>query len=98
MISDIRMLILHNKPPHWRSHIDADTLTIAAIDSYGNYYLIDVVEHFKKYVTLYSVKDHSAQTMATSLFQHFCRFGIHDKPISDPGSDLMSETFISLNK
>ena len=44
------------------------------------------------------MKDHSAQTMATSLFQHFCRFGIHDQLIFDPGSDLMSEIIILLNK
>ena len=70
-----------------------DTLSITPIDSYGNYHLIVVVEHFTKYVSLYPVKDHSAQTMATSLFQHFGRFGI-----SDPGSDLMSEIVILLNK
>ena len=75
-----------------------DTLTITPIDSYGNYLLIVVVEHFTKYVSLYPVKDHSAQTMATSFIQHFCRFGIHDQLISDPGSDLMSEIVILLNK
>ena len=98
MISDIKPLILHNKPPHSRSRIGVDTLTVTPIDSYGNYLLIVVVEHFTKYVSLYPVKDHSAQTMATSLFQHFCRFGIHDQLISDPGSDLMSEIVILLNK
>ena len=75
-----------------------DTLTVTPIDSYGNYLLIDVVQYFTKYVSLYPVKDNSAQTMATSLFQHFCRFGIHDQLISDPGSDLMSEIVILLNK
>ena len=78
--------------------MNLDTLSVTPIDSYGNYLLIFVVEHFTKYVSLYPVKDHSAQTMATSLFQHFCRFGIHDQLISDPGSDIMSEKVIFLNK
>ena len=39
MISDIKPLILHNKPPHSRSRIGVDTLTVTPIDSYGNYLL-----------------------------------------------------------
>ena len=49
-------------------------------------------------MALYPVKDHTAITMATALFQHFCRFGIHDYIISDPGSDLMSATVKLLNQ
>ena len=98
MISDIKPLILHNKPPHSRARIGVDTLTVTPTDSNGNYLIIVVVEHFTKYVSLYPVKDHSAYTMAASLFQHFCRFGIHNQLISDPGSDLMSEIVILLNK
>ena len=56
------------------------------------------VEHFTKYTTLYPVSDHTAETMASSLFQHFCKFGIYDQLISDPGSDLMSNTVTLLNQ
>ena len=47
---------------------------------------------------LHPITDHSAQTVATYLYQKFCRFGIHDELLSDPGSDLMSERIILLNE
>ena len=51
MIPDIKPLILHNKPPHSRSRIGVDTLTVSPIDSYSNYLLIVVGEHFTKYIS-----------------------------------------------
>ena len=98
MTSDIKPLILHNKPPHIRTRIGVDTLTVTPADKKGNYLIIVIVEHFTKYTTLYPVSDHTAETMASSLFQHFCKFGIYDQLISDPGSDLMSNTVTLLNQ
>jgi hypothetical protein len=90
--------VRHLKPPHARTRIGVDTLTITPQDAQGNQYCIVVVEHFTKYSTLYPAKDHSAQTLATALFSHFCRFGVFEHLISDPGSDLMAEVVVQLCK
>ena len=94
MIADTEPLILHNKLPHSCSCIGVDTLTVSPTDSYGNYLLIVVAEYFTQYASLYPVKVHAASTMATKLFQYFCRFDIHDQAISDPWSELISEILI----
>jgi hypothetical protein len=98
MILDIPPLVRHLKPPHMRSRIGVDTLTVTPPDKQGNYLIIVVVEHFSKFSTLYPAKDHLATTMASCLFQHFCRFGLFDEIISDPGSDLTAECVVILNK
>lgn len=72
MISAIKPLTLDNKHPQSRYRIDVDTLTVAPLDSCGNFLLIVVIAHFTKHIFLYPTKDHSAQIMATSFFQHSC--------------------------
>jgi RNase H-like domain found in reverse transcriptase len=98
MVLDIPPLVRHLKPPHMRSRIGVDTLTVTPRDKQGNYLIVVVVEHFSKFSTLYPAKDHSSNTMASCLFQHFCRFGLFDEIISDPGSDLTADVVIILNK
>ena len=44
----------------------------------------------RKLATSYPTNNHNADTLATCLFQHFCRFGLFDQLISDPGTDLKS--------
>ena len=98
MVSDIQPIIKSLNVEHSRSRIGIDTLTITPADKYGNTLIIVIVEHFSKFSTLYPTNSHSADTLATCLFQHFCRFGLFDQLISDPGSDLMSHIVIKLNK
>ena len=98
MVSDIKPLIKNLNVPHSRSRIGIDTLTMTPIDENGNSLIIVVVEHFTKFATLYPSKNHTADTLATCLFQHFCRFGLFDQLISDPGSDLMSNVVVKLNE
>ena len=98
MVIDIPPLVRHLKPPHMRSRIGVDTLTVTPPDKHDNYLIIVVVEHFSKFSTLYPAKDHLATTMASCLFQHFCRFGLFDEIISDPGSDLTAECVVLLNQ
>ena len=98
MVLDIKPIIKSLNVEHTRSRIGIDTLTITPADKNGNSLIIVVVEHFSKFSTLYPANSHSADTLATCLFQHFCRFGLFDKLISDPGSDLMSHVVIKLNK
>jgi hypothetical protein len=98
MVLDIKPIIKSLNVEHTRSRIGIDTLTVTPADKNGNTLIIVVVEHFSKFSTLYPADNHSADTLATCLFQHFCRFGLFDQLISDPGSDLMSHVVIKLNK
>ena len=89
---------LHLKPPHYRSRIGVDTLTITPVDKFGNCCIIITVEHFSKFVSLYPASSHSADKMAEALFIHYTRYGGFDELCSDPGSDLMSSTVTTLNQ
>ena len=97
MVVDIQPIIKSLNVKHSRSRICIDSLTITPMDKNGNSLIIVVVEHFSKFSTLYPTDNHTAGTLATCLFQHFCRFGLFDQLISDPGSDLMSNVVIKLN-
>jgi len=96
MSYEVKPTVRHLKPPDARSRIGVDTLTVTPEDIYGNQYCIVVVEHFTKYTSIYPAKDHNAITLATALFQHFCRFGVFEEIITDPGSDYMSEVVLML--
>ena len=86
------------KPPHYRSRIGVDTLTVTPKDRFGNVCIIVCVEHFSKFATLYAAPDHSADHMARALFIHYVQYGKFEELISDPGSDLMSTTVVLLNE
>ena len=90
MTDTIKPAIWHIKPPR----VGVDQLTVTPTDKQGNNGLIVVVEHFTKHVAVYPTKDQSA----SALFQYFTTFGIFEEVLSDPGSDLMSETIVQLNK
>jgi hypothetical protein len=98
VVLDIKPVIKSLNVEHSRSRIGVDTLTITPADKNGNSLIVVVVEHFSKFSTLYPMSNHSADSLATCLFQHFCRFGLFDQLISDPGSDLMSHVVTTLNK
>ena len=78
MVSDIEPIIKSLNVEHSRSRIGIDSSTITPIDKNGNTLIIVVVENFSKFSTLYPASNHSADTLATCLFQHFCRFGLFD--------------------
>ena len=44
------------------------------------------------------MKSSSDYSCVNDLFEHFCEVGLHYQLISDPGSDLISEILILLNK
>ena len=88
----------HLKPPHSRSRVGFDGLTITPPDVHGNTHLIVVVDHFKKYVWGYVAKDYTAMSVATALFVFYCTFGVFDEVWTDPGSNILSEVVEQLNK
>jgi len=98
MTNGIEPVVRHLKPPHQRSRIGVDRLTVTPPDDRGNCNLIVIVEHFTKYVSAYPATDYTALTLAKCLFSHFCTFGLFDELWSDPGSDLMSEVISHLNE
>jgi hypothetical protein len=71
MLDTIDPIVRHLRPPHPRSVVGVDTLTVTPADKDGNYLLIVVVNHFTKFTALYPAKDHNALTVATALFIEF---------------------------
>ena len=98
MTDGLEPVIRHIKPPHQRSRVGVDRLTVTPPDKQGNTTLIVIVEHFTKHVAVYPAKDYSAQSLAIALFQYFTTFGVFEEVWSDPGSDMMSEMVRQLNQ
>ena len=98
MTDGLQPVVRHIKPPHQRSRVGVDRLTVTPPDRQGNTTLVVIVEHFTKHVAVYPAKDYTAQTLAVALFQYFTTFGVFEEVWSDPGSDLMSEMVQQLNK
>jgi hypothetical protein len=96
MTSAIEPLVRHIKPPHHRSAIGIDHLTVTPQDSHGNNGIIVVINLFSKQVRLYPVSSKSAACLANCLFAYMVTYGLFDEVHSDPGSDLTSETMQQL--
>ena len=97
MMDFLEPVVRHIKPPHQRSRVGVDRLTVTPADKQGNNTLIVVVEHFSKHVGAYPAPDYSAMSLATALFQYFTTFGVFEEIWSDPGSDMMSQVVLQLN-
>eukprot|EP00981_Chlorochromonas_danica_P007575 scaffold1801_cov193-Ochromonas_danica.AAC.2 len=98
MADSLTPIVRHLKPPHPHSVAGVDTLTVTPADQHGNKYIIVVVNHFTKFVGLYPTQRKDAETVATALFQHFCRYGVVDCLASDPGTEFMNQVVSSLLK
>lgn len=97
MVDQIEPIVRHLKPPHQRSAVGVDTLTVTPVDTNGNLYCVVIVNHFTKFTFAYPQKSKDAHTVALSLFQYFCTFGKTDAIYSDPGSEYMSDVVKQLN-
>jgi hypothetical protein len=89
--------VKHLKPPHWRSRIGVDQVTITPKDKNGNCVCVVIVDHFSKHTGIYPFAEYTAETVATALFQYFCAYGVFDEIISDPGSAIMADVVTQLN-
>ena len=98
MTDNLQPVVRHIKPPHQRSRVGVDRLTVTPADKSGNNTLIVVVEHFTKHVAVYPAKEYTAQSLATALFQYFATFGVFEEVWSDPGSDMMADMVNQLHK
>lgn len=81
-----------------RRMVGVDTLTVTPADKYGNQYIIVVVVHATKFVSLHPTHTKNAEETALALFRFFAQYGVYEFLISDPGSDLMSEVVEHLVK
>ena len=91
MADALQPIVRHLKPPHKRSVVGIDTLTVTPKDKDGNSYLFVIVNRFTKFTALYPSKDHGAVSAATALFQFCCSYGLFDSLISDPGTEFANE-------
>ena len=81
---------------HVRS-IGMDHVTVTPPDEDGYVGLLLLVEHDTKFPRAYPVRDYTAPTVATILFQHYCTFGAYDALYSDPGSAFTATVVQQLN-
>lgn len=84
------------KSENKRKAVGVDTLTVTPVDKLGNKYIIVIVVHTTKLVSLYPAPDKTAEHTAIALFRFFATYGVYETLISDPGSDLMSEVVAHL--
>ena len=64
MVDGLDPVVRHLKPPHSRSAIGIDTLTLTPPDDEGYCYLIVVVNHFTKFAFLHPSKNKDALSVA----------------------------------
>ena len=91
-------LVRHIKPPHHKRSVGIDVLKITPEDVNGFTCIIVIICLFTKFVKLYPAKTVDATSLATSIFQYCCAYGLVDEIRSDQGSDLTSEVINKLNQ
>lgn len=77
--------------------VGMDHVTVTPPDEDGYIGLLLLVEHDTKFPRAYPVRDYTAPTVATILFQHYCTFGAYDALYSDPGSAFTATVVQQLN-
>ena len=88
----------HLKPPHSRSAIGTDALSVTPHGSNGETHIIVIVNLFSKFVYLTPVKGNTALNLAVTIWKYWCNFGFTDMIVSDRGPDLTSTLFAELTK
>ena len=99
LVDQLMPLIRHLKPPHKRSIVGVDNLTITPVDHNGNGNVLAFVNLFTKHLHGYPTIPHpDAITVARHMYEYYCTFGTFDILQSDPGSDLLSKAVAQLNE
>ena len=96
-ITGLKPRTLSLKPPTYRRTVGVDHVAVTPKDKHGHDCAIMVVEHFSHFPFVYAAKDYTAETVAITLFKHYCHHGTFDQVASDPGSAFMSEVVRQLN-
>lgn len=98
MVNSLKPIVRHLKPPHQRSTIGIDDLTITPADEYGNCHLIVIVVHFTKLAWGYPCKQITAENVASAMLIFFSIYGAFEVVMSDPGTAIVAEAVKKLNE
>jgi transposase InsO family protein len=66
--------------------VAVDTIGPFPMDSLGFQYVIVIIDTFTRYVELYKAKDTTALSAATALLEHFGRYGLPQRVLTDQGT------------
>ena len=77
--------------------VGIDYLTLVT-DKFGNHGAYVMRDHFSRLLGIYPTATRDATSAALSLFSYLVTYGMFECLISDPGSELMSETVALLNE
>jgi hypothetical protein len=94
---------IHTSPYTTASHrtmerLNVDTLGPFPTDSWGNQYIIVVIDTFTRFVELYPSRDCTAQEAAKALLNHVGRSGAPYHILSDNGSQYVNKLIEELVK
>jgi hypothetical protein len=89
-------VIRHLKPPHSRSAIGIDALSITPHGASGETHIILIVNLYSKLVFLHPSTGCTAINLATAVWTYWCTYGFTDMVVSDRGPDLTSQLFAEL--
>ncbi len=67
-------------------------------DTNGNTHLIVIIDNFSRWVELYPAKGADALSAASALMQHYGRFGLPKKLVSDRGKEYCNELIKEFHK
>ena len=76
--------------------IAADIVGPLPVSTTGKKYILVIIDHFTKYVKLYSLQDITAKTSAKKIFNFMCNYGIPDSILTDQGKNFQSELMTEL--
>ena len=94
----IAPIVRHLKPANHRSQIGIDGLTVSPTSYKGNIGLYVIVNHGTSHSFGYVTASFNSTECARALFTYYTTFGTFDSVISDPGSEILSESVTQLNE
>ncbi len=97
-IRGLKSQTLNLKPDTYRRSIGIDHVTVTPMDKNGNTCAITIVEHFSHFPQIYAAPTYDVIPLATAIFKHACTFGMFEQVSTDPGSTMMAEAIVQVNK
>ena len=71
--------------------ITADITGPLPVTTNQNKYILIICDHFTKWTEIFAIQTTTAQIVAKSFEQYFCRHGIPDQLLTDQGTNFQSE-------
>ncbi len=80
------------------ARLNIDTIGPLPIDSFGNSYIIVVIDTFTRFVELYRASDATAFSAAQALLEHCGRYGVPDEILTDNGPQYFNKVIEHLTQ